>query len=236
MSCSEAIDFRIYSYAMVIRGVVVGQSNHTADGVERVELYVYRDFDQFIEKPKPHRREPITLITPTGTYLAGLRTLQQNQEVYICPDLYLNGSRLSLARVLADLKIGPHDEVNIEVKNRNWKILQKATTSASSSSTRGDNHGADEPAASASSKPLSRLPSISTEGRTNIVIDDAFIREWDSRYDDIATDEPEYWRLVKMVSDDIAATGTLSMPTFLAIWKWKGAMRVIRFVRLEAYK
>jgi hypothetical protein len=68
-----------------------------------------------------------------------------------------------------------------------------------------------------------------------IVIDDAFIREWEPRYDRIASDEPEYRRLVTVVARDIASTGTISKGTFLAIWSWKGAMRVIRFVKIEEY-
>ena len=68
-----------------------------------------------------------------------------------------------------------------------------------------------------------------------IVIDDAFIRGWEPRYDRIAGDEPEYRRLVNAVAREIARTGTISKETFLDIWKWKGAMRVIRHVRLEEY-
>ena len=69
-----------------------------------------------------------------------------------------------------------------------------------------------------------------------LVIDDAFLREWHPRYDRIVGDEPEYQRLVAVVADDMAAHRTLSKDTFLAIWKWKGANRVLRFVRLEDYE
>lgn len=69
-----------------------------------------------------------------------------------------------------------------------------------------------------------------------IIIDDAFLREWEPRYDRIASDEPEYRRLVKLVANDIATTETISKVTFLAIWTWKGAMRVIRFVNMAEYE
>lgn len=68
-----------------------------------------------------------------------------------------------------------------------------------------------------------------------IIIDDAFIRAWEPRYDRIASDEPEYRRLVMAVARDVASTRTLSKATFLAIWRWKGAMRVIRFVNMAEY-
>lgn len=76
----------------------------------------------------------------------------------------------------------------------------------------------------------------SREYPQKIVIDDAFIKEWEPRYDRIAGDEPEYGRLVTAVANDIASTGTISKGTFLAIWNWKGAMRVIRFVNMAEYE
>jgi hypothetical protein len=68
-----------------------------------------------------------------------------------------------------------------------------------------------------------------------LIIDDAFIREWHPKYDWIQNDEIEYQRLVPQVARDMASTGTVSEKTFLAIWKWKGAMRVIGHVMLAAY-
>ena len=67
-------------------------------------------------------------------------------------------------------------------------------------------------------------------------IDDAFIRTWHPRYDLTENDEPEYRRLVNQVADDIRTAGTISKETFLAIWKWKRAIRAIRHVKLEEYE
>lgn len=67
-------------------------------------------------------------------------------------------------------------------------------------------------------------------------IDDAFIGEWHPKYDCIEDDEPEYRRLVDAVARDIGVKGTISRETFLDIWKWKGAMRVIRHVRMDRYE
>lgn len=68
-----------------------------------------------------------------------------------------------------------------------------------------------------------------------VVIDDAFIGEWHPKYDWTENDEDEYQKLVAIVSRDIASAGTVSKNTFLRIWNWKGAMRVIGHVLLDAY-
>lgn len=57
-------------------------------------------------------------------------------------------------------------------------------------------------------------------------IDDAFISTWNPQYDAIE-DDPEYEPLVAKVALEIKSTGTISKKTFLEIWAWKGAMRVI---------
>jgi hypothetical protein len=79
-----------------------------------------------------------------------------------------------------------------------------------------------------------------TRNETNrtsaLVIDDAFIREWEPRYDQTENDEPEYRRLVGVVGREISSTGAISKGTFLDIWKWKGAMRGIRFVLIDSYE
>lgn len=80
-----------------------------------------------------------------------------------------------------------------------------------------------------------KLPETAGRDHT-IVIDENFIREWHPRYDRIADDEPEYRRLVELVASELASKGTISKETFLAIWAWKGAMRVIRFINIEEYE
>jgi len=67
------------------------------------------------------------------------------------------------------------------------------------------------------------------------VIDDAFIREWHPKYDVTENDEREYQTLVTEVAGDLNSLGTISQGTFLAVWNWKGAMRVIRHVNLDEY-
>jgi hypothetical protein len=68
-----------------------------------------------------------------------------------------------------------------------------------------------------------------------VVIDDAFISEWHPKYDWTESDEDEYQQLVAIVSRDLASAGTVSKSTFLRIWNWKGAMRVIGHVLIDAY-
>jgi hypothetical protein len=69
----------------------------------------------------------------------------------------------------------------------------------------------------------------------NLQIDDAFIRQWEPEYDRTESDEDAYKTLVALVAEEFGSTGTISMQTFLAIWSWKGATRVIRHVRLDDY-
>jgi hypothetical protein len=68
-----------------------------------------------------------------------------------------------------------------------------------------------------------------------VVIDDAFIGEWHPKYDWTESDEDEYQELVAVVARDLALAGTVSRSTFLRIWNWKGAMRVIGHVLIDAY-
>jgi hypothetical protein len=69
-----------------------------------------------------------------------------------------------------------------------------------------------------------------------LIIDCAFIREWHPKYDRIEDDEADYRPLVDIVAQEMRLKGTISKETFLAIWSWKGAMRVIRHVRIEQYE
>ena len=77
------------------------------------------------------------------------------------------------------------------------------------------------------------MPSAPPAAR--VVIDDAFIREWHPKYDVTENDEREYQRLGAEVARDLNSLGTISQGTFLAVWNWKGAMRVIRHVNLDEY-
>lgn len=79
----------------------------------------------------------------------------------------------------------------------------------------------------------SAMPSAPTAAR--IVIEHAFINEWHPKYDLTEDDEGEYRRLLAETARDLSTRGTISKDTFLAIWRWKGAQRVIQHVRLDEY-
>jgi hypothetical protein len=64
-------------------------------------------------------------------------------------------------------------------------------------------------------------------------IDDAFIAKWHPKYDETENDESEYQKLVAQVSEEMRSSGTIGKQTFLDIWRWKGASRAIRHVRME---
>ena len=72
----------------------------------------------------------------------------------------------------------------------------------------------------------------------NLQIDDRFIRQWEPKYDDpgVGDDYQDYGHLIQVVPDEAKRIGTISKKTFLSIWKWKGAMRVIRHVKLDEFE
>lgn len=78
------------------------------------------------------------------------------------------------------------------------------------------------------------MTNASTAAR--LVIDDAFIREWHPKYDETENDEGEYRWLLAETARDLSTLGTIPKDTFLAIWRWKGALRVIGHVKLEEYE
>jgi len=67
-------------------------------------------------------------------------------------------------------------------------------------------------------------------------INDDFIREWEAKYDNIEPDEGEYQRLVAVVAREVNLRGTISQGTFVAIWKWKKAIRRLDLVRMDEYE
>ncbi|MFO1153124.1 MAG: hypothetical protein U1E42_05595 [Rhodospirillales bacterium] len=69
----------------------------------------------------------------------------------------------------------------------------------------------------------------------SLLINDAFVRTWHPRYDETEGDEAEYQLLVDRVARDMRSHGTIHQDTFLAIWRWKKAMRAIRYARMEQY-
>lgn len=68
----------------------------------------------------------------------------------------------------------------------------------------------------------------------DIRIDDVFIQKWAPMYEE--KDEGDYDEIIAIVTRDLNAVGTISKNTFLRIWNWKGAMRVIRHVQLDKYE
>ncbi len=99
----------------MITGVLRALSNHYADGLERMEIWVQKT----LASPLPYqinRRIPIILTIGTETYEAGLRATLKTPYVWICPDLKdSRGNRTSLARVLKNNGMRKNQRVNLEV-------------------------------------------------------------------------------------------------------------------------
>lgn len=103
--------------------VVTPLSQTYADGLQRVELYVCTECIPSIEKPRPGERVGITFSTQHGNYEGGLRN-NLDQYPYVCPDLCTRlGDKTSLARVLRDNGVKPHDRVKVSVSGTTWNLL-----------------------------------------------------------------------------------------------------------------
>jgi hypothetical protein len=107
---------------MQIKCSVTPLSRKYANGLEQVELYVCSESISSVAMPGAGQRVPITVVTPQGKYLGGLRDNQGRGWPYICPDLYLDGRKVSLARILKDNGISPGDTISVRVSGQTWQI------------------------------------------------------------------------------------------------------------------
>lgn len=73
-----------------------------AEGLEAVELYVLRPFQSRVKKPELHVREPVLVLTATGAYRGGLRTLP--------------------ATHLDETGVKPGTEIDVRVSDDHWEI------------------------------------------------------------------------------------------------------------------
>jgi hypothetical protein len=108
--------------------VVEGLSQSYANGLERVELYVYSQDDiASVEKPRPKERITITFSTAHGDYEGGLRN-NLDQYPYVCPDLRskADDTKASLAQILKDNGFKPGDRLRVRIDGRTWTLLGSA--------------------------------------------------------------------------------------------------------------
>lgn len=102
---------------------VAGQSQHYANGLERVELFVHRESSLPLieEKPRPDERLPIIFSTPNGDYEGGLRN---SADPYLCPDLWHKvQGKVSLAEIMRDNNIRPGNLVKVRISEGKWTLL-----------------------------------------------------------------------------------------------------------------
>lgn len=96
-------------------GILRALSNHYADGLERMEIWVKKT----LASPLPFqikKRIPIILTIGNESYEAGLRATEKTPYVWICPDLKdSRGKTVSLARVLKNNGMKKNQMVNLEV-------------------------------------------------------------------------------------------------------------------------
>jgi hypothetical protein len=96
-------------------GIVRALSNHYADGLERMEIWIKKSLASSLPF-QIDKRIPIILTMGTETYEAGLRATEKTPYIWICPDLKdRRGKRVSLARVLKNNGMRKSQMVNLEV-------------------------------------------------------------------------------------------------------------------------
>ena len=111
---------------MIIRCYVQTLNQEYADGLPRVEVFVVTE-DIGLIRPMPNKGQeiPITVATPTGAYQGGLRNEGGKGWPYICPDLYVNGSKISLARMLRQngVPLSLRQPVQFDVSGTTWILV-----------------------------------------------------------------------------------------------------------------
>jgi hypothetical protein len=66
-------------------------------------------------------------------------------------------------------------------------------------------------------------------------IDDAFIRKWHPKYDEIEDDEADYKNIILLVSNEIRSFGIISKERCKDIYRWK-AVRAINYADWDRYE
>jgi hypothetical protein len=103
-------------------GHIRGLSQHYADGLERMEIWV----DKNLSSSLPHRdNQRISIMLEIGKtiYNAGIRSTPANVYVWICPDLKNEfGRRVSLASVLTNNGFQKNQVVELYIEDNTVKI------------------------------------------------------------------------------------------------------------------
>jgi hypothetical protein len=111
---------------MIIRCYVQTLSQYYADGLPRVEVFVITE-DMALVSPMPAGGQEIavTVVTTTGNYDGAIRNESGKGWPYICPDLYTNGSKVSLARVLREngVSLSSGQPVTFDVSGSTWTLV-----------------------------------------------------------------------------------------------------------------
>ena len=96
-------------------GHIRGLSQHYADGLERMEIWIDRNLANSLPN-RDNQRISISLKIGETIYHAGIRSTPANVYVWICPDLINEfGKRVSLASVLANNGFLKNQTVKLDV-------------------------------------------------------------------------------------------------------------------------
>jgi hypothetical protein len=110
--------------AVSLRFNVYPISQKYANGLDAIELCLYREYESRLVKPRIGTPRDISFVTKEGTYKGRLITYPQTGEIYISPALYTDrsGEKTTLASVMNDLGIKPGQDVAITVEGSVFKL------------------------------------------------------------------------------------------------------------------
>lgn len=105
-----------------VKGYIRGLSQEYTDGVERQEIWINKkDAD-----PLPHKnkmRIPIKLHIGDESFDAGIRSTQNNEYVWICPDMRdSQDKKIYLAHILGKKGFLKNQKILLEVNSKNIRI------------------------------------------------------------------------------------------------------------------
>ena len=109
---------------MLIQCYVEDLRQTYANGLPRIEVFVSTGYTNMVRVVS--KRDPIILVTPTGTYRGGMIDNQGKGWPYICPDLFTaNNSKISLAQILREngVPLSQNQPLQFDVSGNTWTLL-----------------------------------------------------------------------------------------------------------------
>lgn len=106
-----------------IVGKVSGLSLFYKDGIERIEIWINKKYQNLLPV-RNSQRIPISLMFNNDSYGAGLRMTSKCDYIWVCSNLEHNGDKVRLTDVLEEYGIKKNDDLEITVCGYNLIVEQ----------------------------------------------------------------------------------------------------------------